>query len=613
MLATTALVLWSMAVAWRGHVWLMVVPACAVFMNLSPWSGWIVFDEFDILLLGTMAGGYLRMAWPRCSKADAPIPVRVQLVLLLLGVMALWALWRALQDAGRLEFDWFAGYTGGLNSVRIFKSEGYALLFVPLLHREISEGSQQAHRRIATGMVTGLSVVVLAVLWERLAFADIFDFSRPYRTAALFWEMHVGGEAIDGYLALATPFAAWAVMSARRPLPWIASAILALLTGYAVLTTFSRGLYCAVLVSLLLLSVMRLSRDPHRCISVALKPACLPIWRKPATFLLCSALIAEVLMVFAMGTFMMERLTQSKDDFGSRIAHWQRGLVILQSATDWWLGKGPGRLPKHYSELGPDGEFSGEAHASAESHVNPPAERFVTILGPKTRSRLGGQFSLTQRVHAIPKALHAVRMDVRADTATELQIEWCVRHLLYDAGCQTAQVHLDAGPQWQKLVQPLFGPEITEGFWLAPRWSLFGVSVVNAGGRADFANIHLQGPAMQDLLVNGDFSRGLAHWLGCAQSYFLPWHIDNLYLELLIERGLSGLLIFFCLVGTALWKMTLARVHSDPLHPYLVAALTGVLWVGLTGSLLDVPRVMFLFYLLVLDGALLQPAGRAIL
>ena len=47
----------------------------------------------------------------------------------------------------------------------------------------------------------------------------------------------------------------------------------------------------------------------------------------------------------------------------------------------------------------------------------------------------------------------------------------------------------------------------------------------------------LAGTDGRPLLRNGDFDRGLAHWLPAAQSYFVPWHIDSLALESLIERG----------------------------------------------------------------------------
>jgi O-antigen ligase len=95
-----------------------------------------------------------------------------------------------------------------------------------------------------------------------------------------------------------------------------------------------------------------------------------------------------------------------------------------------------------------------------------------------------------------------------------------------------------------------------------------------------------------------------------AQSYFLPWHIDNLLLELLIERGLLGLLLFGALLGAALWQLTLGGARHAALAPYQAAALLGVLCVGATGSLLDVPRVALLVYVLALD-ALLSPAPPA--
>ncbi len=79
----------------------------------------------------------------------------------------------------------------------------------------------------------------------------------------------------------------------------------------------------------------------------------------------------------------------------------------------------------------------------------------------------------------------------------------------------------------------------------------------------------------------------------------MPWHIDNLYLELLIERGLLGLLLGGALVATALWQLVLGSARHQPLAPYLAASLSGVLLVGLVSSVMDVPRVAFLLFLLV--------------
>lgn len=117
----------------------------------------------------------------------------------------------------------------------------------------MQRAAPRAVRRLVLGMQVGLAVVGLAVLWERTAYPGLLDFSNRYRATALFWEMHVGGGTIDVYLALATPFAAWALWRARTRRAWAAAAMLALLTAHACLTTFSRGAYVGVGLPLLAL------------------------------------------------------------------------------------------------------------------------------------------------------------------------------------------------------------------------------------------------------------------------------------------------------------------------------------------------------------------------
>src|SRR5579872_5877817 len=61
----TALVLagWAAFFAWP-RLWLLLVPALLPLIGLAPWTGWITFEELDILILAVAAGGYARMAWP---------------------------------------------------------------------------------------------------------------------------------------------------------------------------------------------------------------------------------------------------------------------------------------------------------------------------------------------------------------------------------------------------------------------------------------------------------------------------------------------------------------------------------------------------------------------
>lgn len=603
--------LWCVAVAWRPGVWLVVVPTCLPFLNFSPWTGWLVFEEFDILLLGALAGGYGRLSWSLLSGGDTKAvhvsrsSMRLVGLFVLLGATGLLALFRGFADAGGFNFDWFAGYTDALNSVRVFKSLGFALLFAPLLQREIDHSGTLASQRLVSGMVAGLTVVTLAVLWERAAFPGLLDFSKPYRTVALFWEMHVGGAAIDAYLALATPFVVWALISARRPWVWAAAAALAMLTGYACLTTFSRGVYLAVAGSLFLLGVLLWAQTVGFNVRAFWNPFWsrlrLEGWRKKASLMLMLALAAEVAAVGGGGSFMIERLTSTDRDLHSRAEHWQHGLDLLNGPTDWLLGKGLGRLPANYAAHVPQGEFSGDVKLRDEQVPGGPINTFVTVRGPDTLKKLGGQYALTQRVSNVSKEPHSVSLDVRVQRQADVHLALCERHLLYDGNCQEAFIRvLPSETEWQHMVLPLTGDPLAGSPWYAPRLSMFSLSVVNAGGFADFDNVRLIGSSPLQPLENGNFLKGMAHWFPAAQSYFLPWHIDNLFLEILVERGSLGLLLFIALMAYALWHLVFGRAQTLALSAYLAASLCGALLVGLVSSLMDVPRVAFLFYLLAL-------------
>lgn len=597
--------LWCLLVVWRPGVWLLAVPACLPFLNFSPWTGWLVFDEFDILLLGALAGGYGRLACSCRSGALTRMPVVFWRLMALLAGAGLLALYRGFADAGGFSFDWFAGYADSLNSLRVFKSLGFVLLFVPLLQHELAHSRALASQRLATGIVAGLVVVTLAVVWERSAFPGLLDFSKNYRTVALFWEMHVGGAAIDAYLALTTPFVVWALVSARRPLPWAGAAALALLTGYACLTTFSRGVYLAVAGSLVLLGMLlwaqRADFDAREFLARVWRRHLPEGWRAKGGLVLVLALLAEVLAVAVGGSFMTERLTSTDRDLGSRLEHWRHGLDLLDGPSDWLLGKGLGRLPANYAAHVPQGEFSGAVKAHDEAGPQGAANGFVTVRGPATMKVLGGQYALTQRVSMVSKGPHRVSMEVRVKNQTDVYLELCERHLLYDGRCQSAFVRVfprEAG--WQIITLPLGGPVLSGEPWHAPRLGMFSLSVGNPGGVADFDNIRLIGPHREELLENGGFSRGMARWFPAAQAYFVPWHLDSLFLEVLVEQGLTGLLLLAALMTYALWSLVIGRARSLPLSPYLAASLCAAILVGLVNSFMDVPRVAFLYYLLTL-------------
>ena len=239
---------------YQPSLFLIIIPAILPVSGFAPWTGWISFEELDLLVLATAAGGYARCAFD--GKLDATQRTSSILLLLsfLMSVSILISMTRGFADAGGFVFDWFQGYDGPMNSIRIGKSFFLALLLTPLITRLQSTHKDRTGRQLALGIAIGLGTASLAALWERLAFTDLLNFSSDYRSTALFWEMHVGGAALDGWLLLTIPFSIWALRNARNSQQFVISLCLLGLAAYASLTTFSRGVYLALIVTLPLLA-----------------------------------------------------------------------------------------------------------------------------------------------------------------------------------------------------------------------------------------------------------------------------------------------------------------------------------------------------------------------
>lgn len=584
------------AVAWRPHWGLFLLLALLPLLNFSPWTGWRLLDESDILVLACAAGGWAAVA---CQRRGAGLPGgATRAVWWLLAASLLVGLGLGWRDAGGWQGSWlenlYADDSGAWNTLRVGKSLAWVLLLLPLLGHS---GDQPPARWLARGMVAGLSLVCAVLLWERAVYPGLLDFSLPYRTSAWFWEMHVGGGAIDAYLALAVPFAFWAVWTAPTWMRCVAASALLVAAVYAVLTTYSRGVYLATLIALVFMAATALRWR--------IRPALGWLSPRRAVVALLLLLGAEALLVLGGGSFMATRLARSDADMVSRVVHWQSGLGLLKSPRDWALGLGFGRLPAHYSRAVEGGEFPGQAAWHRDAQERPSVE----LAGPASDLRLLGYFSLTQRVDLVPGAA-PYRVRVRGDSAQEpgaLVVSLCESHLLHDFRCQSRRLSLDelpAGGQGLEVelvgesFEPFGRPGLRAQGVLALTPAQLGIEPLR------IHSVELFDGQGRQLLRNTGFAQGLQHWLPATQGHFLPWHIDNLYLDVLIERGLLGLVALGALAiwgGLAAWR----RLRTgDPMAWVFAASLGGLLSLGAVISVTEVPRVMLI--LLLLCGASTQ-------
>lgn len=757
---------------WHPQAWPALLLALLPVIGFATWTGWIVFEEFDLLVLAVATGGYARRAWI-ARTTDAPrrghgsrvssAAALIGLTVTLFAASTLVAMFRGFDDAGGFSFDWFQGYREPLNALRLAKPFFAALLLWPLWNAAQRQDPDVAAQRLSLGMMLGLLGASLAALWERLAFTDLLNFSSDYRTTAMFWEMHVGGAALDGFLALTMPFAVREMLTASTKARWAFAAAVTALGTYACLTTFSRGVYLAVPAGLALmwalytvqrrrdvrhsdagqraatitrlflilaymlavawmfpgsgyrgmlalagalvlllplvialrrasradviagtligtvlalaaggigwlipkgpyilyalgvmftLSMLLLQRRPspsarrhaaalawagyvwvltsmtlvaqhwggtaalEQALPVAIVLAALAIaatsiprepWppdlRWQGNTLGAVVLSGGLVVAFLGGAYMGDRFATTQGDLADRIEHWRLSASMLEGTDDWLLGKGLGRYVDSYAIVAPEKLRPGDYRLQSDErglHVKLTGGGMLTDDRAAPMVYGGDTVRLSQRV-SVPSGHPQVRFDARTSSAADVALGVCAKHLLYPAGCVAASVRVPAKPgQWQPMQADLRGDLPTRGVWYAPRLVVFAIGVSSSGGQIDVDNVSLTDSDGRELLSNGDFSGGLAQWFFTSDRSHLPWHAKNIALHVLFDQGLPGLILLSALGAGALWRVCMGNARSHVLAPSLAGALVGFAVVGLFDSLLDVPRVAFVWYSLLL-------------
>lgn len=601
------LLLLSTMVAWAmsrpADLW-FVLPALLPVASFTPWSGWWLVDGSDLLILALMGGAYLRWgmdAWRSSAVPCARTPLSMRWVYLALPPLLLLGVWRGLDDArggaswaSLLAGLWSQGPYGDYdlpgNTLRVAKSLLWGLLLMPVLYR----WPQGAPLRLARGMVIGLFLVCAGVVWERSLYVGLLDFSTNYRTTAWFWEMHVGGAAIDAYLAMALPFAWWSAWSAPRGWRWYAAAALVLLSTYAVLTTYSRGLYLAVVIT-----GMAMGALAHRFHFDAPDGT---LWHRRAMAWLLTALVVETMGVWLGGAFMSDRLVRSKVDLHQRMAHWKRGVGLLHTPGQWMLGLGVGRLPAHYSGQTAEGALPG--HVRWQPKAGGGSETW--LFGP-ARPDIRGGLALAQRVALVPGGGYKVRLRAHMGEPVWVKVQLCEQHLLYTLSCQLRTRDLSSASKtingWMEL--PLLGPALaSEGMGAGWREGVLSIRVLQAGALLRLEGVELIDAQGRQVLRNSFFTFGSRYWSSIAYDNFLPWHLDNLLLELLVERGLLGLLVLAALVLWALVLLWRGIARHKPLALTVAGSIAATLLVGCVVSFIEIPRVSIMLWLLLVVSVL---------
>jgi hypothetical protein len=211
---------------------------------------------------------------------------------------------------------------------------------------------------------------------------------------------------------------------------------------------------------------------------------------------------------------------------------------------------------------------------------------------------------MAQRVAPRPAQTLTVQVKARARTdKAGLEASLCEKNLFNSRRCQWLKLDLQPGTTtWQTFHHSLPNGEVGTGNLFTRRPVQFSLYNSVPGTVVEIDDVRLLDGTGQDLLKNGDFSRGGDFWFFNSGDH-LFWHAKNLWVHLLFEQGWLGVLVFTLILILA--TVRLARsVRRGALEPTVwLAALAATATVGMVDSLVDTPRLALLVYGVLFVGA----------
>lgn len=563
----------------------LALPALLPSLDLSPFTGRPLLDEFDLLVLVSLAVGYARLhGLPPRPWPSRWLPLALTLLWLSWVVASARGLWPLLE----MPEPFADSSHSPLETWRVGKGLLWALLFVPLLRRIPRAERERVGARIRAGLVTGLALVTLVVLWERHVFVGLMDFDDLFRVTGTFAGMHTGGAYIEAFLAFAFPALLVGILvTGNGPLKLL-GAVLAGLASYAMLVTFSRGGYAGLVAGLL---VVMLGLARQRGGSNA---------RRWLAFAGVTGIVLAAALPILSGGFAQARLARAGADLAIRQAHWHQALGLMdQGPLSALVGMGFGQYPLLYLVRAPVARLPGTYGLIREGDTH-----FL-------RLGAGEPLFLDQILPIQPGGRHTLSARVRQfDGASSLRVALCEKALLYSFQCAWQSLPAPTSPgAWETVSLAVeTGPLGKGGPWphRPVKLSLFNPG---PGGLLDVTAVSLKTSDGREVVTNGGFQNGLAGWL-FVTDHKPAWHMDQQFLEVYFAQGLLGLTALLALLigvarllGPALWA-------GDAGATLFAGALAGFLTVGLLGSTLDTARLSLLFYWGAWSAALLTSRRR---
>lgn len=558
---------------WYRPVWLFaIIPAALPIFDLAPWSGRFFLDEFDALLLVGLAVAYVRA--PTSTRTRGRTDALLTVVTVLVGLSFAIGAFRGMLPLQLPDANAFNNYYSPYNALRIAKAVVWAFLAFRLYLRFERAGADP-RRQFAWGMAMGLSLTVIAIVGERIAFSGFWNFSDTYRVTGPFSSMHIGGAYIECLLAAASPFLMLLMFEIRHWLTKLGAVLQLMATTYALMVTFSRNGYSAFAVAVGILLVTRLLQSKRRAYAASLAAGLV-------------GLLLLVAIPILMGEFAQSRIATVGADLHGRRAHWDDALNIRD--PDWAtsiFGMGVGRYPEtNYWR-------SVEIARAGTYRLERDKQNTFLRLGS------GDPIYVEQLVSVERDQTYTLKFDVRTSRPNTLfTISLCEKWTLTPFNCVAQSFDLGAEVgAWRSVEKSISMRELTSASWYQVRPIKMSLHLPATKSTLDIDNLRLESESGLNLISNGNFSEQLDHWFFAADGH-LQWHVKSLFVALLFDQGWFGLIVVCAFFVLALSRGIQSSRRDDPIAGAMLAALSSFLVVGLFDTLIDAPRFLLLLLLL---------------
>lgn len=556
---------YAVLLARQPLAYLLVVPAALPLLDLATFSGRFFWDEFDLLIVTTLAVRLLMAQPPELAKPPWP---KFGLSLLALSVVAGTAI--ALWPPAPLDANAFTNYLSQYNALRVAKGYLWGGVLLWLIWRDAAAGRDVA-ARLQLGLGLGLLAAVIGVFSERWLFVG-FDLGAWFRAAGFVSATHVGGAYLEAILVMLTPFALSLAVSARRVAIGVLWFGVALLGAAAILMTLSRAAAVAWLIAVASFAVLWWFGS-HRSESSRAG------WRWQFTALAALAALIGAGVLMAQSTSLRDRLAASGSDLGVRLAHWRTTVDLMRrDPLHVLFGMGLGSFPREFYIS----QAATTRLAAYRLDREPGTGRhFLSLVG-------GRGMYLDQRVEAEPGRSLRLRGQARASAGgAELAVGLCEKSFLASVRCDWARV--PAGLDWDGFEVALRLPESRADSMRRAVPVSLSLHNGGSGTRIDVTQLSLR-DGSEERLANGSFDQGLDHWLMHSDAH-LAWRAHNTWLQIAFEQGIVGVLAWLSIAVVGAGAIARGRTNSAAAAG---AGLVAFAAVGMFDTLLDWERTTML-------------------